>query len=118
MKFSLSCLSLSLGLLLGRKRSEAAETFIRGGEKKAGVITNGNEDKDEVQRGTRFLSEGRRLLPMEGVFRTLIIRVTDSAGNQPVTNAEKESDVWFGTHGLVFAGNQNSLVRQKLLFLL
>ena len=111
MKFLFSRLSLSLGLLLGIKPCDAAgATYIRGGEKQATELTDGNIGVEQ-RIGTRFLSEGRRLLPMEGVFRTLIIRVTDSEGREPHTDARRETDVWFGTHGLEFAGTQNSLVR-------
>eukprot|EP00547_Thalassionema_nitzschioides_P008755 CAMPEP_0194227362 /NCGR_PEP_ID=MMETSP0156-20130528/42821_1 /TAXON_ID=33649 /ORGANISM="Thalassionema nitzschioides, Strain L26-B" /LENGTH=994 /DNA_ID=CAMNT_0038959841 /DNA_START=157 /DNA_END=3137 /DNA_ORIENTATION=- len=111
MQFLFSHLSLSLGLLfLGRSKTcdAAAVTYIRGGEKEAIELTDGNVG-DEQRSGTRYLSERRRLLPMEGVFRTLIIRVTDSEGRVPHTDARQETDVWFGTHGLEFAGNQNSL---------
>ena len=45
---------------------------------------------------TCFLSKRRRLLPHEGVMRTLILRVTDSRGDTPVTDAHRESDTWFG----------------------
>jgi len=109
MKFLLSRLSLSLALLSYSKPCDAAATSIHGGEKENAALTVGNIG--EYQRNsTRFLSEGRRrLLPMEGVFRTLIIRVTDSAGNVPQTSALTETDVWFGTHDLEFTQNQNSL---------
>ena len=112
MKFLLSCLSLSLTLLSCSKPCDAAATSIHGGEKETTELTVGNIG--EYQRNsTHFLSEGRRrLLPMEGVFRTLIIRVSDSAGNVPQTSALTNTDVWFGTHDLEFTQNHNSLVRQ------
>ena len=102
-------LSLFLALLSSSKPCAASVTSIRGGEKN--VVAGSDATNQKAQRGTRILSEGRRLLPMEGTFRTLIIRVTDSAGNEPQTDARRETDTWFGTHGLAFANNQNSLVR-------
>ncbi len=67
---------------------------------------------EENSFNTRFLIPSeRRLLPHEGVMRTLIIRVTDGEGKQPITDGRRESDTWFGTHDLALAGNQNSLVR-------
>eukprot|EP00547_Thalassionema_nitzschioides_P013359 CAMPEP_0194260402 /NCGR_PEP_ID=MMETSP0158-20130606/45493_1 /TAXON_ID=33649 /ORGANISM="Thalassionema nitzschioides, Strain L26-B" /LENGTH=1009 /DNA_ID=CAMNT_0039000491 /DNA_START=103 /DNA_END=3129 /DNA_ORIENTATION=- len=108
MKFLLSRLSLCLALLSGGKPSEAAVTFIHGGAQEANELTDGNIGEDQSIT-TRFLSEGRRLLPVEGVFTALVIRTTDSAGNEPPTSAEKASDVWFGTHDLEFAENQNSM---------
>ena len=65
----------------------------------------------------RFLSERRRLLPRQGVMRTLIIRVTDNQGDTPVTDARRQSDVWFGTHNMTLAGNLNSMVRIQPCFL-
>lgn len=44
-------------------------------------------------------------------MRTLIIRVTDGEGKQPVTDGRRQSDTWFGTHDLALAGNLNSMVR-------
>jgi len=108
MRFLLD-LSLFLALLSTSKPCAASVTSIRGGEKNA--VTGSDATNQKAQHGTRILSEGRRLLPMEGIFRTLIIRVRDSAGNEPQTNAQRETDTWFGTHGLAFANNQNSLVR-------
>ena len=67
-------------------------------------------EDDEAFKTIRFISGRRRLLPEEGVMRTLIIRVTDSAGNTPVTDGRRESDVWFGSHNMKFAGNLNSMV--------
>mmetsp|Transcript_19370 Transcript_19370/g.30300 ORF Transcript_19370/g.30300 Transcript_19370/m.30300 type:complete len:160 (-) Transcript_19370:507-986(-) len=65
---------------------------------------------EENSFNTRFLIPSeRRLLPHEGVMRTLIIRVTDGEGKQPITDGRRESDTWFGTHDLALAGNQNSL---------
>mmetsp|Transcript_19675 Transcript_19675/g.18884 ORF Transcript_19675/g.18884 Transcript_19675/m.18884 type:complete len:126 (-) Transcript_19675:1392-1769(-) len=109
MKLLFSRLGLSLTLLSCWKPCDVAATYIRGGEK--AELTVGNIGADQFN-STRFLSEGRRLLPMEGFFRTLIIRVTDSAGNTPQTSALTETDVWFGTHDLEFTQNHNSVVRQ------
>ena len=70
------------------------------------------ENFEENSANSRFLIPSeRRLLPHEGVMRTLIIRVTDGEGRQPITDGRRQSDTWFGTHDLTLAGNLNSMVR-------
>lgn len=113
MKLLLSPLTLALALLSGGKLPGAAATSIRGGVEEVTELTYGNMTEDQ-SLNARLLSERRRLLPKEGVLTALIIRTTDSAGNEPPTSAAYESDVWFGTHDLEYTYNQNSMVRQKL----
>ncbi len=70
------------------------------------------ENFEENSANSRFLIPSeRRLLPHEGVMRTLIIRVTDGEGREPITDGRRQSDQWFGTHDLTLAGNLNSMVR-------
>ncbi|KAL7541977.1 LOW QUALITY PROTEIN: hypothetical protein ACHAXR_011398 [Thalassiosira sp. AJA248-18] len=65
---------------------------------------------------TRYLmSNERRLLAHAGTMRTLIVRVTDGDGNQPLTDSRRESDAWFGTHDNAYSENQNSMVRLGFL---
>ena len=74
-------------------------------------------EDDGSSKTTRFLSERRRLLPHEGVMRTLVLRVTDGRGETPVTDARRESDTWFGTHNMTLARNQNSMVCLCVVFI-
>jgi len=48
-------------------------------------------------------------IPHTGVMRTLVLRVTDNLGDQPENNAQKISDLIFGTHKLTLTDNLNSL---------
>ncbi|KAL7545370.1 hypothetical protein ACHAWF_009704 [Thalassiosira exigua] len=83
---------------------------IRGGSAIDGFTSKNDDGELDYTNSSRFLmGDHRRLLAHEGVMRTLILRVTDGAGNAPITDARRESDTWFGTHGLLFAENQNSL---------
>ena len=113
MNLLLTYLSLSLTLLLSGRPCAASETFIRGGAEEVTELPYGNMTEDQ-SISARLLSERRRLLPKEGVLTALIIRTTDSAGNEPPTSAAHESDVWFGTYDLEHTTNQNSMVRQNL----
>ncbi|KAL7547050.1 hypothetical protein ACHAWF_010369 [Thalassiosira exigua] len=82
---------------------------IRGGGAVEGSVSTSDGGGSGHTNSSRFLIGERRLLAHEGVMRTLILRVTDGAGNAPITDARRESDTWFGTHGLILAENQNSM---------
>jgi len=89
--------------------ADSTTTSIRGTRS---ASQTSSMEENLLTSNTRFLiPKERRLLPHEGVMRTIIIRVTDGEGKQPITDARRESDTWFGTHGLALAGNLNSLVR-------
>ena len=104
MRFYFTAYLASLGLAFSSSLQHASADSIRGTR------------TEENSIDSRYLiSEHRRLLPLEGVMRTLIIRVTDSEGKEPMTDARRQSDTWFGTHGLQLAENLNSLVRSLLL---
>ena len=111
MRFYFTAYLASLGLAFSSSLQHASADSIRGTR-----IASQASSTEENSIDSRYLiSEHRRLLPHEGVMRTLIIRVTDGEGKEPITDARRQSDTWFGTHGLQLAGNLNSLVRSLLL---
>ena len=57
-----------------------------------------------------MIEESMRLIPHTGITRSLILRITDSLGDQPDNDASKISDLIFGTHKLTLTGNLNIMV--------
>ena len=81
------------GMIAGMTNSDSSgESMIA--TLPSGSITVINDNIDNEDRRTRRL---RRLNMYEGIKKTLVIRVTDSANRQPNGNAKWLSDKFFGT---------------------